>query len=90
MKHVYKSILLALSMALPMAGETDAATLAFPEALGFGALATGVRGGKVYHVTNLNDSGTGSFRDAVSGSSATTSPEGGRVSRKVRTVEPFA
>ena len=39
---------------------------AFPGAEGFGALATGGRGGEIVHVTTTADKGAGSLREAVS------------------------
>jgi len=56
---------LAIASLALLAAAADAAELAFPGAVGWGATTPGGRGGRIIRVTNLDTDGPGSLKDAI-------------------------
>jgi hypothetical protein len=72
MTKVFAGLFLFFSLSLiscaqqkAITSSTEERAIAFPGAEGFGKYTTGGRGGKVFVVTNLNDEGPGSLREAL-------------------------
>lgn len=65
-KKLLSMLILLLSASLSALAQFQSAP-AFPGAEGHGRFVTGGRGGDIRYVTNLKNSGAGSFREAVKG-----------------------
>ena len=77
MRYLYRDMIRLRALLLPiflltLTSESSAQLIAFPGAEGGGQFSVGGRGGKVIEVTNLDDSGEGSLRAAVTTPGART------------------